>query len=87
MTSYIDLLKFKNVLAENQIELFDHELRISHHRLCNLIKSKDQHGGSSIARTNVYEKLNNMSQIHLSHLINSLLVKNEQKSNWILNIY
>lgn len=87
MTSYIDLIKFKNVLTENQIELFDHDLRISHHRLCNLIKSKDQRGGSSIAGPNVYEKLNNMSQIHLSHLINSLLVKNEQKSNWILNIY
>jgi len=86
MTSYIDFIKFKNILLDNHIDLFDHDLRISHHRLCNLLKNKEQHGGSSVSRNNICEKLNNMSQIHLSHLINSLLVKNEQKSTWILNI-
>ena len=88
MTSYIDLIKFKNILAENQIDLFDHDLRISHHRLCNWIQNKNQTGGSSnLSNSNIIYKLNNMSQIHLSHLVNSLLTKNEQKTNWILNNY
>lgn len=87
MTSFIDLIKFKNILLDNQIDLFDHDLRISYHRLCGLMENKNQIGGSSISKKSVLEKLNNMSQIHLSHLVNSLLVKNEQKSNWILNIY
>ncbi len=93
MTSFIDLIKFKNILMTNQIELFDHDLRISHYRLCNLVKNKNQMGGTGliINGTNctygMEKKLNNMSQIHLSHLVNSLLSKNEQKTNWILNIY
>ncbi len=90
MTSFIDLIKFKNILLSNQIELFDHDLRISHYRLCNLVKNKNQFGGSTSTineTSGVEKKLNKMSQIHLSHLVNSLLAKNEQKTNWILNIY
>ncbi len=90
MTSYIDLIKFKNILLSNQIELFDHDLRITHYRLCNLVKNKNQMGGTSLisnSTNSMEKKLKNMSQIHLSHLVNSLLSKNEQKTNWILNIY
>jgi hypothetical protein len=87
MTSFIDLIKFKNILISNQIELFDHDLRISHFRLCNLVKNKNQIGGSNLITNGIEKKLNNMSQLHLSHLVNSLLCKNEQKINWILNIY
>lgn len=88
MTQYIDLLKFKNLLYENKIELFDHDLRISHHRLNNWNNKVDQIGGSTYHnKTSITQKLNNMSQIHLSHLVNSLLDKNEQKINWILNLY
>jgi hypothetical protein len=87
MTSFIELIKFKNILRKNQIELFDHDLRISHHRLCNWFnKNKEQFGGSiNVNNYSVSSKLKNMSQIHLSHLVYSLLDKNEQKINWILN--
>ncbi len=86
MTSFIDLIKFKNILMSNKIDLFDHDLRISHYRLCNLFKNKNQIGGSNLITNGIEKKLNNMSQLHLSHLVNSLLCKNEQKINWILNI-
>ncbi len=88
MTSNIDLIKFKNILSENKIELFDYDLRISHHRLCNYIINRTQTGGSTNSSSKtVSDKLNNMSQIHLSHLVNSLLDKNEHKTNWIFNLY
>ena len=87
MTSFIEIIKFKNILKKNQIELFDHDIRISHHRLCNYLnKNKEQFGGSINANNSIISsKLKNMSQIHLSHLIYSLLDKNEEKINWILN--
>lgn len=87
MTSFIELIKFKNILQKNHIVLFDHDLRISHHRLCNWIgKNKEQLGGSiNVNNYNISRKLKNMSQIHLSHLVYSLLDKNIQKINWILN--
>jgi hypothetical protein len=87
MTSIIELIKFKNILNKNQIVLFDHDIRISHHRLCNwLNKNKEQVGGSvNFNNDTISKQLKNMSQIHLSHLVNSLLNKNEEKINWILN--
>jgi len=88
MTQPIDLIKFKKILFENQIELFDHDLRISHHRLCNYQMAKFQSGGSyNSSNKNILNKLNKMTQIHLSHLINSLLDKNDLKTDWILNLY
>ena len=87
MSSIIELIKFKNILEKNQIDLFDHDLRISHHRLCNWFnKNKEQNGGSvNINNYSVSTKLKKMSQTHLSHLVYSLLDKNEQKITWILN--
>jgi hypothetical protein len=89
MTSFIELIKFKNILHKNQIDLFDHDLRISHHRLCNWYqKNKEQFGGADNVETfNVSKKLKKMSQTHLSHLVYSLLNRNEQKIKWILDIY
>ncbi len=88
MTSYIDLIKFKKILSNHEIELFDHDLRISHHRLCSYMVNKKQVGGSNgFKNKDISNKLENMSQIHLSHLINALLEKNNQKTNWILTIY
>ncbi len=94
MTSHIDLIKFKKILSNHQIELFDHDLRISHHRLSGFMISEKQTGGShGLATTGnmtnkvILGKLENMSQIHLSHLVNSLLEKNNQKINWIFSMY
>jgi hypothetical protein len=89
MVSFIDLIKFKNILEKNNIELFDHDIRISHYRLCNWFeKNKVQLGGATnVNNSSISEKLKQMSQIHLTHLVYSLLNKNEQKINWILNIY
>jgi hypothetical protein len=86
MTSYIDLIKFKKILSNHQIELFDHDLRISHHRLCYVMVNSKQAGGSGDFKNNT-NKLEKISQIHLLHLVNALLEKNNQKINWILSIY
>lgn len=88
MAFSLDFIKFKKILSENEIEIFDYEFRIAHHRLCNWEKTKSQLGGSkNINIKNISSKLKNMSQIHLSHLIGSLLIKNDEKINWILNLY
>ncbi len=88
MTQSINLIKFKNILSSNKIELFDHDLRISYHRLCSHNVGKLQIGGSTgSSDLTVMDKLSNMSQLHLSHLVNSLLIKNDLKTDWILSLY
>lgn len=88
MTFSVDFIKFKKILSNNEIEIFDHELRIIHYRLCNWEKTKAQIGGSkNFNIKKMSTRLKNMSQIHLSHLISSLLIKNDEKINWILDLY
>ena len=88
MTFPLDFIKFKKILSNNEIEIFDHELRIVHYRLCNWEKTKGQVGGSkNINIKKMSTRLKYMSQSHLSHLISSLLIRNDEKTNWILNLY
>jgi hypothetical protein len=88
-----NLNKFKQFLTDNDIELFDFEMRISYKRLCNLsseykkqqklTKLNLQKGGSK----NISQKLKKMQRQHILHLISSLVSKNDTKTNWILNLY
>lgn len=89
MASFIDLVKFNNILKENKIELFDYDIRISHYRLCNWVEKNNKQLGGSLNNSNnsIKKKIKKMSQIHLTHFVCSLLNNNEQKINWILSIY
>jgi hypothetical protein len=77
MTKTIDFFKFKKLLNENDIYLFDSYYRIAHHRFNNLqynnIPQNKQVGGSG-----------KMNKIILSRLVNSLLTNNTDRINWIL---
>ena len=88
MSLLIDFVNFKNILLENNINLFDHDLRISYHRLNNFTVNKNQKGGSINSNNkDITQKIKSMTQIHLLHLVNSLLVKNNEKTNWIFELY
>lgn len=80
----MDFIAFKNFLNEKNIHLFDAEYRIAYHRLNNINSYLMQNGGSY---NNNFEmdKLHKLNQSTLSHLVNSLLTKNIEKTNWILN--
>jgi hypothetical protein len=71
----MNLLKFKKLLNDNDIFLFDSQYRIAHYRLNNLqqFKSNEQVGGG--------KKIN---KIMLSRLVDSLLTQNINRANWIL---
>lgn len=84
-----DFLYFKKTLDDNNIELFDYELRIAHKRFLTLFKLPSQTGGSQneTVDLNILNVLDKMSHTHLSHLVNSLLTNNVNKSKWIFNMY
>lgn len=95
-TNFNNLNKFKQFLLNNNIELFDHEIRIVYKRLSNIssvyeeqfnsntVSNLNLQNGGSI---NISQKLKKMSQQHILHLISSLMTKNDIKINWILNLY
>lgn len=68
----INFLTFKKYLTDNNILLFDSQYRIAHFRY-NLLKDTNE---------NIIMKLNNVT---LHNLINSLLNKNTERINWIIN--
>jgi hypothetical protein len=66
----INFLTFKKHLTDNNILLFDSQYRIAHFRYNNLNKN------------DIITKLNNVT---LHHFVNSLLNKNTERINWIIN--
>ena len=88
MKLFTNFNKFKKILLNNDIELFDYELRIVYKRLCNISQVNTQIGGSiNNNQKNISQKFKKMSQQHMLHLINSLISKNDEKINWIFNLY
>jgi len=86
-----NLNKYNQFLLDNDIQLFDHEMRISYKRFCNLSSeykkqqnlTNVQSGGS----INITQKLKKMPRQHIIHLINSLNTNNDTKTKWILDLY
>ena len=89
-----NLNKYNQLLLDNDIQLFDHEMRISYKMLCNLsseykkqqnlnLDLNSQSGGS----INITQKLNKMPRQHIIHLIDSLITNNDTKTKWILDLY
>jgi hypothetical protein len=87
MSSHIDFLDFKNILNKNNILLFDTQLRIAHFRYNQYIKNTPQIGGSNILDSNkLLNRINDKSNCLLSHFIDSLIVNNIQKTNYIFEL-
>jgi len=82
----MDFIAFKNMLNQNNIHLFDAEYRIVYHRLNNM-KSYLIHNGGSLNNNFEIDKIHKLNQATLSQLVNSLLTKNIEKTNWIINNY
>lgn len=82
----ITFLNFKKYLMDNNILLFDSQYRIAHFRYNNLINNLNDNInnllGGAINKNNIITKLNNIT---LYHFINSLLNKNTERINWIIN--
>jgi len=70
----IDFITFKNYLIDNDIMLFDSQYRIAHYRY-NMI--------TKINNSNILSKVKNINK--LDNFINSLVTKNIEKINWIIN--
>ena len=90
-TKISNLNKYNQFLLDNDIQLFDHEMRISYKRLCILSseykkqqKLTNVQSGGSI---NITQKLKKMPRQHIIHLINSLNTNNDTKTKWILDLY
>ncbi len=75
----LNYLEFKNILKYNNINLFDSQYRIAYSRLNNL--NREQVGGS------INNKINNLDNLMLVKLVDSLLSKNINASKWILQNY
>lgn len=75
MSSQIDFLTFKNILNKNNVLLFDTQLRIAHFRYNEYIKSIIQIGGSDLYK---------LSKVTLSNEPDRLLIKINQKNNYLL---
>ena len=67
----IDFITFKNYLIDNNIMLFDSQYRIAHYRY-NMLND-----------INILSKVKNINK--LDNFINSLVTKNIEKINWIIN--
>lgn len=87
----ITFLNFKKYLMDNNILLFDSQYRIAHFRYNHLINNLNDNInniitnnllGGAINKNNIITKLNNIT---LYHFINSLLNKNTERINWIIN--
>jgi hypothetical protein len=78
----INFMKFKKILNDNDILLFDSNYRIAHNRLNNLekMKNNEQHGGSNF-------KLSKLNKNILNRLVDSLLSSNTDRTNWIISNY
>jgi len=86
MSSQIDFLTFKNILNKNNIRLFDTQLRITHFRYNQYIKSMPQIGGSnSNSHDILLIKINQKNNCLLSHFIDSLVSNNLIKTNYIID--
>jgi hypothetical protein len=67
----IDFITFKNYLIDNNILLFDSQYRIAHYRYDKLNKK------------NILKKINNKQKLNC--FIDSLVTKNKEKLEWIIN--
>lgn len=87
MSSQIDFLDFKNILNKNNILLFDTQLRIAHYRYNEYIKNLPLSGGSNTLDSNLLlDKIYKKSNCLLSHFIDSLIVNNISKTNYIIEL-
>ena len=87
MSSHIDFLDFKNILNKNNILLFDTQLRIAHFRYNQYIQNLPQYGGSNtLDTTKLLDKINKKNNCLLSHFIDSLIVNNISKTNYIIEL-
>lgn len=57
----MDILKYKKLLKKNNIQLFDHELRISHYKINNT----EQIGGGSISLIHRLKKLDRANLVNI----------------------
>ena len=86
----ITFITFKKYLTDNNILLFDSQYRIAHFRYNNLINNLNINSTNNLIggalnnnnNNNIIIKLNNIT---LQHFINSLLNKNTERINWIIN--
>ena len=87
----IDFIEFKKILNENNIQLFDAQYRIAHHRFNHLnhINRNDQKGGSNVNLNNreIISNIIKNRPASLLSLINSLLNKNTIRINYIIDNY
>ena len=83
-----NFIKFKKILNKNNIFLFDAQYRIVFYRYNKLIENF-QKGGSIIISNKSYDMLNKIkikNPILLSHFINSLIFKDDNKINYIIDL-
>ena len=58
----MDILKYKKLLKKNNIQLFDHELRISHYKINN---TEQIGGGDSISLIHRLKKLDHATLVNI----------------------
>ena len=78
----LDFVNFKKYLSKNNINLFDSQYRIAYYRYNNLGKMLKLQIGGNIKNFNLIKQLNN---VLLNHFIDSLLNKNIERINHIIN--
>ena len=78
----MDFVSFKKYLSNNNINLFDSHYRIIYYRYNNLGKILNSQNGGNIKNSNLIKQLNN---VLLNHFVDSLLNKNIDRINWIIN--
>lgn len=67
--------QYKKLLERNNIQLFDHDYRISYFELTNIIDNNMRGGGS------LYKKLKDMDHINLINLVKISISSNSQYIN------
>ena len=70
--------QYKKLLERNNIQLFDHDYRISYFELTNIIDNNMRGGGS------LYKKLKDMDHINLINLVKISISSNSQYINCLL---
>ena len=88
MLPHTDYITFKNILNENNIQLFDAQYRIAHYRYNKYIQKIPQQGGSSENNNqNLLSKIVNNKSNLLNHFVDSLLSNNINKTDYITGLF
>jgi hypothetical protein len=85
MSSHINFVHFINILKNNNVNIFDGEMRIAHFRFNKLLQQLPQKGGSSNKSIKLLDKICNNKTCLLDRFVSSLLNNNINLSLYIID--